>query len=129
MNYGYDLYCLDDLTQNMKEIDGNNNIQIVIQSIFRRLNTPRGGLIYDPDYGLDVKGFLHKGMKATDILSIPGQIQAEILKDDRVETATVKILSADPLEGILKLDIQCETADEPFKLVLSISNVKAEIVK
>lgn len=127
-NYGYDLWCTDDLTIGMKEIDGNDNITIVSQSIYRRLTTPRGQLIDDEDYGYDIRGLLHRGMTANQMLAIPGTIKQEILKEERIDEVNVKIVSANVTTGKLTLEVEGIAQEEPFTLTISVDQAALVII-
>ncbi len=111
--------CTDDLTEAMREVTG---VLGVAQAIFRRVTTPRGALLDDPDYGLDVRRFLHQAMTPEERATIPGRLRNEIRKDPRIERAgvTVVTLTTDELE----LDIRCETAEGPFELVASVTTAR-----
>lgn len=129
-NFGYDLSCTDDLTLGMDEIDGSNdNVKIISESVYRRLITPRGQLIDDPDYGYYIAGLMHKGMSANELLTIPDNIKQEILKDERVESANVNLLSSNRNLGIVNLQIICTTQKEPFSLTISVSEAGAAIIE
>ena len=112
-DFGEDLSCMNDLDEAMAEVSG---ITVLAQAIYRRLYTPRGALWQDPDYGLDLRNYLSKGLTQDVIRGIPGDVQGEILKDQRVETATVTILSYGTFT--LSIAIACETGAGPFTLVL-----------
>lgn len=111
--FGSDLSCADDLTADMAELDTDDPL-VVAQAVYRRLTTPRGGLIDDPDYGLDVRSFLHKGMTPAEVRAIAGQIRLEILKDERVLDAEVRL--RDVSMRRFTLEIACVTATGPFEL-------------
>lgn len=119
IDLGTDLWCTDDLTETMKEVSG---LLCVAQAVFRRLTTPRGALLDEPDYGLDVRRFLHRALTRAERESIPGQIRQEILKDPRIATVDVEILTLTADE--FTLDIRCTTAAGPFELVTSVSTAR-----
>lgn len=91
--YGVDLSCIEDVSETLEEVDAFSPIGIV-QALLRRLSTPRGALIDDPSYGLDLRGMLNRGVAVRDLVDLSGQIRSEILKDDRVDVATVSVAFA-----------------------------------
>lgn len=121
-DFGTDLSCVDDLDPYMLEVSG---IDVVSQAILRRLTTTRGMLIDDPDYGLNVRDYLSATMDAKELTIMQSQLEAELLKDERIlsvestasmvlRTATIKLL--------------VEVGEGPFSLTLAISDVSAAIL-
>ena len=43
------------------------------------------------DYGLALRDFVNVGMTATEVASLAGRIRNEVVKDDRIDTATVTV--------------------------------------
>jgi hypothetical protein len=93
---------------------------VVAQSNFHRLTTPHGGLIDDPNYGLDLNGFLEKGIALSNISDVPSQIQAELLKDDRNETVSVTM--SVPKPNVLNFKIVTTLADGPFTMTVGVDS-------
>lgn len=118
-DFGLDLSCTDDLDPLLGEVTG---VELIKQAVHRRLITPRGQLIDDPDYGLDLFSFLSADMTAAELATIPSQVDGEILKEDEVSNSTTTA-TWDPRTSTLTLDIACETALGPFSLVLPVSQV------
>jgi hypothetical protein len=88
--YGVDLWCVSDIKETLDEVTSESPLGMA-QAAIRRLTTPRGGLPDDPDYGLDVRGYLNRGTSTGELRDAAGQIRAEVTKDDRVERATVTV--------------------------------------
>lgn len=80
---GIDLDCLYDITPSLSLTSGPDNLA---KALARRLITPRGALFYDPDYGLDVREYLHAGVTAVELATLPEAIAAEVEKDPRVQS-------------------------------------------
>jgi hypothetical protein len=91
--YGTDLSCVSDLTETLDEVDASSPFCIV-QALCRRYQTPRGLLPDDADYGLDLVSWLHRGILARDLREIEGALEAEALKDDRVDEISVSAVYA-----------------------------------
>lgn len=122
---GHDLYGVSDLTSDMQEVSGRNGLA---QSIARRLSTPRGRLIDDPDYGFSLPDFLNDDIAQDDLARIVGGIQAECLKDERVYSAQASFSSPDN-SGVYISVIQLVDGAGPFKLVLSVGDVTVDILR
>lgn len=84
----------------------------------RRLITPRGRLIDDPNYGTDVREYLNDDMGPADLALMFSAVIAECLKDERVVGADV---TGTFVNGAVTLNITLTDGDGPFSLVLSVS--------
>lgn len=89
--YGSDLSCDDDLTAYCDEVGGGSKLALG-QALYRRLITPRGSLLDDPDYGVDVPGFLGNGVTQRELAGLAGAIRNELVKDDRVDSAQAEVV-------------------------------------
>lgn len=90
LRYGTDLSCTLDLDPSLAEVDPTSPIAIV-EAIVRRFVTPRGALIDDENYGLDIRTLLNRGITQTDLRALSGALTGEARKDDRVAVADVKL--------------------------------------
>ncbi len=122
-DFGTDIGLDDDIDDQASEVSGT---LLVSQAIYRRLTTPRGTLIDDPDYGLDIRSLLHKGMTPVEIGAYPGQIRQEILKDERITFAEV-IVKQSAKETWL-ITIRCEAGEGPFTLTLGVADAVATLL-
>lgn len=116
VDFGVDLDCLDDLTEGMREVSGPT---CVAQDCYRRLITPRGKLLGEPDYGLDVAAYLSRGMTPERVLAIPEEVRKELSKDERVESVEVNVI--ENTGASLVLSIRVTTGAGPFQLGLDAS--------
>jgi hypothetical protein len=122
--FGSDLSCATDITSTARELSDDDPL-IVAQAVYRRLTTPRDGLVDDREYGLDLRTFLHRGLTTAQLRSVEGQIRNEICKDDRVETVSVAVTHTDV--GSFSIAIRGETGAAPFSLVLALTDGEALI--
>lgn len=122
-DFGTAWSCVTDLTMPSVMVKGN---RIVAEAIARRLITPRGGLVDDPDYGFDLSEFVNADLTPGDIARIQAGVQAECLKDQRVSGASSTVVVAN---GVLIATIVLTTASGPFTLVLSVSDVTAQLLQ
>lgn len=98
LGFGTDLSCIDDVTETLEEVDPFSQ-EAIAQASIRRITTPRGSMIDDPDYGLDIRGYANKGVTLSDLRDLAGLIRAEVTKDDRVDDAQVNVTSSGVAAG------------------------------
>src|SRR5207253_1177574 len=79
-DFGADLSALPDLDIRWPLQDGRRNLA---EAIARRLQTPRGGLFYAPDYGTDVRSWLNEVLTEDDLFRVKMAVEAECEKDER----------------------------------------------
>ncbi len=118
VDYGHDLSCITDLDPAMLEIDGR---LVLAQALARRLITPRGGLIDDPNYGYDLRLFLNDDQTAAAVAMIGSGIDAEFLKDERVLASTTTVTFT--TRGVLTTVSSITDNIGPFSLVLGVGGL------
>ncbi len=117
--FGRDLACLQDLSPTMEEIEGD---AVLEQDLVHRIETPRGGLVDDADYGKDAAGLLSEGLMPGELAALPRQFEAEFRKDDRVESVTSETTRVDARDGVsLRSRFRIETAAGPFRFTTDVS--------
>jgi hypothetical protein len=124
-NFGTDLSCTTDLTTLMNEVGG---IQIVSEAIYRRLTTPRGANIWDPNYGFDLQTLLNDDVNPGDLPPLQQSIQQECLKDQRIIACQCQLQLLPLPSGVLIITLTLTTGLGPFSLVLSVSNATVAIL-
>ena len=123
--YGTDIWCETDLHPRMLEVDGFATLALA-QALVRRLDCPRGQLLDDPDYGLDIRGMLNRGLTAAELRAMPGQIRSELEKDDRVDQVVVT-LSPSSTGSSLLIKVAVSAVDSrlgDFALTLNASSAE-----
>jgi len=123
-DFGTDLSALPDLSWTIK--GGKNNLA---EAIARRLITPLGGLFYDPTYGLDLRQYIGETLTDEVRYEIETLVAAECEKDERILSAVATIIEASPQLRSIQIELALETADEPYRLILSISDVTVEVLR
>ncbi len=125
--YGVDVWCVDSLVTG-RFADGPT---LVAQALYGRLVTPRGTLQgYDDEhndeesaYGFDVAGYVGAVGTTTAIGALPGLIDGELSKDDRVltvtTTAAIEKDSAGQVSITLDIAVVLRDDGETFTLTLS----------
>ena len=117
IDYGSDFVGDNDLTATFDEMQGSDP-RVVVQAVYRRLITARGTLCDDADYGLDVRGYIQRGMTPEQIAAIPGEVKSEIEKDDRAVNVKVDVLTSTRTTIVLAVSGDLASGPE-FRLVLS----------
>jgi hypothetical protein len=125
LGLGTDWAIENDLEERIRLVTGHENLSL---AVVRRLSTPRGGLFYDPDYGLDLRLWLSSDFSLSDIQTMAAQIEDEVGKDERIQSVRATI-SYDL--GTERMDVVLDLVDEvgPFQLVLGISEVTVAILR
>jgi hypothetical protein len=113
LGYGLDLSCVSDVTPELAEVDPFSPVGIA-EAVIRRLTTPRGGLVDDPDYGLDLRGYCNRGTTLDELRDLAGQCRSEVTKDDRIEEALFTITT--PTRSELNVSARITPADPSLEL-------------
>jgi hypothetical protein len=106
--------------------------RLVAEACYRRLTTARGMLRGGEDeqnYGLDLMDLVGSIASRAQAAALPGQIQAELLKDERLVSVDVDVVStvSGPSTSYA-VSILGHTDDGPFTLVLGVSNVSVDLL-
>jgi hypothetical protein len=127
-DFGTDTSCTDSLRTGRL----SSGVQLVAEAAYRRLITPHGmlqGGEDEADYGLDLQDLIGSSTTKSQQAAVPGQIQAELLKDQRIESVTVdmQIFTNGPSTSY-QIAIEAQTGVGPFSLVLAVSDVSVELL-
>jgi hypothetical protein len=124
---GVDLDVITDLRPSFILCGGFRNLG---NAIARRLSTPPGSLAAigdDPDYGYDLRGLLNSEMSEEEIGRIGSDVEAEIMKEDRVQSA--KVVSTYTWASYdLAVEIEILTKSGPFRLILGVSELTVDVL-
>ncbi|WP_438041453.1 hypothetical protein [Sorangium sp. So ce128] len=118
--FGADLDCADDLRDDLRMAGPT---LALAQAAYRRLTTPRGGVIDAPDYGFDLRSLLSRGMTPAELAAVPGLVRGELTKDERFEDVETRARMLD--SATLELVIRCHTAAGPFELTMNVTAAAA----
>jgi phage baseplate assembly protein W len=127
-NYGREMSCTDSLKTG-RYVTG---LRIVAEAAYRRLTTPRGmlqGGEDEADYGIDLTDLIGASNPKSVAASLPGRIQNELLKDERIETVEVDIVET--VEGpatALTITIECASAEGVFTLQVAVDDVTVSLL-
>lgn len=123
--WGSDLSCVTDCDASFSELPGDNSALIVAQSSARRLITPRGAVLDDPDYGLDLRAYCNRGVTTQDLRALQTRCVAELVKDERVADVEVDVTYA---QSALRVQARITPADPslaPFRFVFAVDTAAA----
>lgn len=120
-----DISCVSDLDPALTLISDQRTL--VAQRIARRLGTPRGGLVYDEDYGFDLRGLVNAAMTVTEVLGMEQNIRAECLKEDGVLSVKTSIGYSAQTQR-LRVKILLGSVFGTFPLTLEASSVTVTIL-
>lgn len=130
LGYGKDLDCVTDCTSDFRTI-GPNTPRIILQRLARRFQTPRGTYRQDTDYGLDLRGALHKGHTQRDLRLLQGQVHGEAKKETSIDRVTASLTvsgSADATSLHLRLHVvPLDPRIAPFAGIIRITKSGAEV--
>lgn len=97
------------------------------QALARRLETERGSLFYDLDYGTDVRDRLNDSVNPAELAALQGDIDTECEKEERVLSASATV-NFDASTGKASIPIQITTAQGPFALILSADALTVQLL-
>lgn len=125
MAFGTDIGAITQ--QGFVILSGADNL---VAALLRRLITPRGGLFYDPNYGVDLREYVQAALGPQEIYEIEEFTAAELAKDPRVLSATATVLNPNLLsQRGLALRLEVETEEGPFDLILAVDQVSVEVLR
>lgn len=140
---GSDLSCVSDVTPDMREVSGR---RALAEALVRRLQTPRGTLLDDQNYGFDLVGELGDDVTPAFVASLQSTIVAEVQKDERVIAARAVVQFVAPSQvaaamstvisnpmpdpvGVLVVRIDGQDGTGTFRLTLSVADVTVTLLE
>ncbi len=121
LGYGTDIAWTLDAREPMQDVDPTST-DAIGQAVLRRLDCPRGRLVDDADYGLDLVGYLNRGTTPAEVNTLAGAVRNEIEKDDRVASATVVVVpTRDSLSVRIRI-IPASAERDVFTLTLAVTS-------
>ncbi len=124
-DYGIDMSCVRDFDPVLRDVTGK---RLLAEALVRRITTPRGMLLDDPNYGIDVRDYLSMEMTRIQAARLRAAVRAELEKDERVARASVDT-SFVHSTSTLTMTILVDTDEgETLTLVLAVSAVSVEVL-
>ena len=141
MSYGREIWCMpiasaSDPDAAIGAVPGRyvEGPMAVLQAALRRLVTPRGTLRggdAEAAYGLDLVGRIGEGTDLDEIGSWGGEIEGELLKDDRIAIVVADATgSADAgkISAVIKIAITLADESGAFEFVLGVDETSIELL-
>lgn len=123
-DFGQDVSTFPDLDPAFSPLVGS---RVVAEAVARRLSTPRGIIPSCPDYGLDVRSWLNESVTTAKLDRWKREIALELQKDERIASVSAT-LAYDSARLELKIALEVEAADGPFRLVLLVTAVTVALL-
>ena len=122
LGYGRDLNCVTDCDWKFSEVDPMSPLGVG-QALLRRLITVRGTVDDDPDYGLNVRGYVNRGVTGADLRSLASRIEGECEKDDRVLSVEARVITVGMRSLQVGLQVGLQSPEgRSFDLVFSVTD-------
>jgi hypothetical protein len=127
-NFGTDTSCTTSLLSGRM----SSGVKLVAEACYRRLTTPRGMLQGGQDeqnYGLDLVRLIGQVVTPSQAAALEGQIQSELLKDERIDSVTATVTST--VNGAVtswNIQISAQTGEGPFTLEIGVSGVTVSLL-
>lgn len=132
MSYGVEMWCADKLVSGRY----SRGVLTVALALYRRLITPRGTLRGGDDeaaYGLDITALVGAVGYETAIGTLPGRIQGELEKDERVASVSVSVTPEYDAGGVVSLtieiDVRLKAEDQEFQLSVSVNDLNTDLIR
>jgi hypothetical protein len=123
-DYGSDFSAVEDVDPYLTFLDGALLPLALTEALARKFDVPRGGLFYDPAYGLSLSQFL---LDSIDTQIAEQAIVGEALKDERV--ASCKALITVQPDGGWKIQINPkDEAGKEYELVFLAGPSKVSLL-
>jgi hypothetical protein len=127
-NYGRDTSCTDSLRTG-RIVSG---AMAIGEAAYRRLSTSRGtlrGREEEANYGEDLAEFVGKQASPSTSAMLPAIIRNELDKDERILSTEVDVTTKQDGPSVTYLvAVSCTTAEGPFTLQMSVSNVRVSLL-
>jgi len=101
--------------------------RVVAEAIVRRWTTPQGALFFDENFGRDVRDLLGQATSPQTLFALKNALVAQAEEDERVAEISVDV-SLDVRSRKLLIRGEIATADGPFTLVVSISDLSVDLL-
>lgn len=119
---GSDFGGVTDLDPALPTVSGRRGLA---QALARRLTTPAGALLDDPDYGYDTRLLVNAPFNSA---FVEARIAAECLKDERVDDVEVTVAFDSATQTVMIAIVVTPSGDDAFPLTLNVSNLNVELL-
>jgi hypothetical protein len=126
-DFGTDVSTYPDLDLSFAPISGQ---RVLAEAVMRRLETDRGTLVYDTDYGIGIRSWINESIGPSRIEELASLVTGECLSDERILSAEVAV-SWVAATSSLRLTISLTPADgiaPPFQLLVAVSALSIDLL-
>ena len=119
----------DMLTQPTGDVQLVSGRECLMQAIMLRLGTPRGGLVWHPEYGCDAIQMLQSDDNDANRTELQLILQEAALEDPRVDSVEVTVESWEREDIRVRVELwPIDDEDNPLNLVLGFGADGVEVV-
>lgn len=126
-DFGSDVSTYPDLDLSFTPIAGQ---RVIAEAVLRRLETDRGTLVYDLDYGIGIRSWLNESVTSARLRELEALVASECIADERIASADVTTTWV-AASSSLRLHIIVSPADgvtPPFQLVVAVTSLTIELL-
>lgn len=115
-DFGTDISTFPDLDPLLEPQSGR---RVLLESIARRMSTPRGALWWAPSYGSDLGAVLDEAVDPARLRSAANALQQQLTGDERIKSASVEATYAAATRS-LRIVVSIVDATGPFTRVFAL---------
>lgn len=115
-DFGSDISTFPDLDPLLEPQSGR---RVLLESIARRMSTPRGGLWWAPSYGSDLGAVLDEAVDPARLRSAANALQQQLVQDERIKSASVEATYVAATRS-LRIVVSIVDATGPFTRVFAL---------
>lgn len=111
-----------------KTVSTESGINNLITSLLRRLQTPKGGLFYDPSYGEDVRMYLNSPINDSRLAEIKFKVKTQLELDERVrEVSPTVSFDLKTSKLVIRMNVILSDSTE-FSLIIGVDKLDIELL-
>jgi len=115
-DFGSDISTFPDLDELLEPQSGR---RVLLESVARRMSTPRGALWWAPSYGSDLGAILDGPVSDAQLRANATALQQQLAQDERILSARVEASYVAATRS-LRIIVSITDADGPFERVFTL---------
>jgi phage baseplate assembly protein W len=117
-DFGSDISTFPDLDELLEPQSGR---RVLLESVARRMSTPRGALWWAPSYGSDLGAILDGPVSDAQLRATATALQQQLAQDERILSARVEATYVATTRS-LRILVSITDADGPFERVFTLDS-------
>jgi phage baseplate assembly protein W len=117
-DFGSDISTFPDLDELLEPQSGR---RVLLESVARRMSTPRGALWWAPSYGSDLGAILDGPVSEAQLRANATALQQQLAQDERILSARVEASYVAATRS-LRILVSITDADGPFERVFTLDS-------